>query len=66
MTCPVCGAQTRVYGSRTDAEGVYRRRRCLDPKCNYRFYTTEVQSTSLDFNTIEAARIRKYRKEKKL
>lgn len=42
MTCPVCGGKTRVLDSRSDCEGVYRRRKCVE--CGYSLYTTEYES----------------------
>lgn len=63
MTCPICGGKTGVYGSYSDVEAVYRRRKCLDPNCNHRFYTTELESGGLDFYRLEAERVSKYRKK---
>ena len=65
MTCPVCGGPTQVYATRADEEGVYRRRKCLDPTCNYRFHTSELESDGSDFCRLDADRISGYRKEKK-
>lgn len=40
MTCPVCGAETKVVDSRSIEDGTRRRRKCLE--CDYRFSTVEI------------------------
>ena len=39
MKCPVCGADTKVYDSRSYNDGIKRRRECLN--CERRFTTLE-------------------------
>lgn len=51
MTCPVCGGDTTVIGSRADCEGVYRRRKCRE--CDYKFHTTELESDGEDFERLQ-------------
>lgn len=42
MTCPVCGADTRIINSRCpDVDVVRRRRKCVE--CGYRFTTEEYE-----------------------
>ena len=41
MTCPACGADTKVCDSRNYNGGVRRRRECLE--CERRFTTLEVR-----------------------
>lgn len=41
MTCPVCGAETKVIDSRSEPDCVHRRRVCLD--CKYSFTTSEIE-----------------------
>ena len=40
MTCPVCGADTKVIDSRPIEDGTRRRRQCLE--CDHRFTTVEI------------------------
>lgn len=40
MTCPVCGAETKVVDSRSVEDGTRRKRKCLE--CDYRFSTVEI------------------------
>lgn len=40
MTCPVCGAKTRITDVRPQVDFNRRRRRCIE--CGYRFTTYEV------------------------
>lgn len=42
MTCPMCGERTHVHGSARECDVIYRRRKCL--KCNYAFYTEEIET----------------------
>ena len=53
MVCPKCGDDTSVIYSYRDNKGVYRRRKCLG--CDYRFYTTEVESDGVAFNRLNLA-----------
>ena len=39
MTCPVCGAKSRVVDCRGDCEVIYRKRLCTG--CKHIFYTVE-------------------------
>lgn len=39
MTCPMCGAETIVDGTRDMGDSVVRYRKCRE--CKYRFYTIE-------------------------
>lgn len=41
MTCPVCGAETKVVDSRSEPDCVYRRRVCVE--CKYSFTTSEIE-----------------------
>lgn len=50
MTCPICGADSRVIDSRADCEGVYRRRKCKE--CNHIFNTSEYESDSSAYNRL--------------
>lgn len=50
MTCPVCGGRSIVTDSRSDCEGVYRRRKCVE--CEHNFYTSEYESDSSSYNRI--------------
>ena len=50
MTCPICGGLSKVTDSRSDCEGVYRRRKCVE--CNHSFYTSEYESDSSSYNRI--------------
>ena len=52
MNCPVCGDKTTVLTSRRDCEGVYRDRLCKNPKCEHRFFTTELESDREDFDRV--------------
>lgn len=52
MTCPVCGGSSKVMATRSDCDGVYRRRRCNE--CNHIFYTTETDSDGIDIKRIES------------
>lgn len=63
MTCPVCGGQTTVEGSRPDCEAVYRRRRCND--CNHIFHTTEEESDGEDYIRLTRAAREKSRRKRK-
>ena len=61
MNCPVCGENTKVAGSKSDCDAIYRKRRCLS--CNYVFYTEEFESVN---NGIEYHRLlREYEKSLK-
>lgn len=60
MLCPVCGGSSRVTNSRSDCDGVYRRRRCKE--CDHLFYTTETDSDGSDLLRIEKL-IREERKK---
>jgi transcriptional regulator NrdR family protein len=42
MTCPICGGKTMVRDTKSDCEGVYRKRICLE--CNHKMYTAEYES----------------------
>ena len=59
MTCPICGAKTRVVDCRKDCETVVRRRKCTE--CGYIFYTEETESTSKVYRSVE----REYKKMRK-
>lgn len=50
MTCPVCGGDTKVAYCVRDCEGVYRRRKCIE--CEYKFYTTELESDGDRYNEL--------------
>ena len=39
MTCPICGAETKIFDSRKHIDYVRRRRVCSE--CGYRFTTEE-------------------------
>ena len=41
MTCPVCGAKTKVADSRSEPDCVHRRRVCVE--CKYSFTTIEIE-----------------------
>ena len=41
MTCPACGAKTKVIDSRSEPDCVHRRRQCI--KCKYGFTTSEIE-----------------------
>lgn len=41
MTCPVCGAKTKILDSRKRIDYVRRRRECVE--CGYRFTTEETE-----------------------
>lgn len=41
MKCPKCKDRTDVLETRTTSVAIRRRRRCLNPHCEYRFTTTE-------------------------
>lgn len=56
MNCPVCGSNTNVISSRRDCEGVYRARVCKSPKCEYRFFTTEIESDREDYDRVNRER----------
>jgi transcriptional regulator NrdR family protein len=45
MKCPACKADSKVIDSRDVADGAarYRRRECLNKKCNHRWTTQEVE-----------------------
>ena len=47
MTCPECGGESRVTDTRSDKEGVYRRRKCK--VCNRNFFTVEAVSSPNKF-----------------
>ena len=63
MNCPVCAGKTKVHYCLRDCEGVYRKRKCLE--CGYIFFTTEIESDSVDYKRVEQERIMRYKKEKK-
>ena len=42
MTCPVCGASTKVIDSAKEVDCVYRCRECTE--CGCRFYTEETET----------------------
>lgn len=43
MTCPICGAKTKVVDTQSpDCETIKRKRECLN--CYYRFFTVETES----------------------
>ena len=42
MTCPKCGGETTVCGSRPTEDSVHRKRRCLD--CDLVFATVEIDA----------------------
>lgn len=46
MTCPHCGGDTKVIGSRPQVDSVHRRRECLT--CKERFSTTEIDLQMYD------------------
>ena len=50
MNCPICGGKTKVIESRSDCEGVYRKRQCKE--CKYFIFTSELESDNEDFNRI--------------
>lgn len=52
MNCPVCGGGTVIRGSKTDCEGVHRRRVCVD--CKYVFYTSEYESDGEEFRRLRS------------
>ena len=64
MTCPVCGGDTTVVCTRSDCEGVYRRRECLT--CGHKFYTTELESGSDDFNRLDKIARAEYKERRKV
>ena len=41
MTCPMCGAETKVADSRSEPDCVHRRRVCVE--CKYSFTTSEIE-----------------------
>lgn len=47
MNCPVCGGSTKVFGSVSDCEGVYRYRKCKE--CAHTFFTSELESDGADY-----------------
>lgn len=47
MNCPICGEESRVIGSKSDCESVYRKRRCEG--CKHVFYTEEYESESNEY-----------------
>lgn len=44
MKCPLCKGDVKVVYTLSDAEGVYRKRRCL--KCGHIFYTSEIEDSA--------------------
>lgn len=42
IRCHLCGSGTMVEETRTNASGLRRRRRCMDPKCDGRLTTQEI------------------------
>ena len=52
MICPQCGADTEVLQKR----GVYRQRRCKNPKCGLEFETRENLITGIEFRRADTAR----------
>ena len=60
MTCPVCGGKTRVMDSRSDCEGVYRRRKCKE--CGYALYTSEIETDGEELKEIEREEKRERRR----
>lgn len=65
MTCPVCGGKVTVVNSVSDEEGVYRRRKCLDPECGHAFYTTEIESGNADYLELTAAKSRRSKEKRR-
>lgn len=51
MTCPVCGAETKVMCCRKDCESVVRRRKCVE--CGYVFYTQELEVDGATYSEME-------------
>lgn len=41
LCCPVCGFASRVYLKKDRIHAVNRRRRCVNPDCDYQFTTME-------------------------
>ena len=62
MVCPKCGGDTTVFSTRHDDNGVYRRRRCLNPACDFRFFTKETASDGAEWRRIQAERVNRERK----
>ena len=52
MLCPVCGGASRVMATRSDCDGVYRRRKCKE--CNHVFFTNETDSDGAELKRIES------------
>lgn len=54
MNCPICGGASGITVTRSDCEGVYRRRKCYE--CKHIFYTTEYESDGSRLYEIEKER----------
>lgn len=39
--CPKCGSMTLIVDSRTKMNGIWRRRKCENPECDYMIKTME-------------------------
>lgn len=49
MFCPVCGEKTKVIRIyEEDCETIRRIRECKNLRCNYQFYTVEVEDVFFD------------------
>lgn len=42
MTCPICGAKTKVADTYSDVDMVIRRRKCTE--CDHMFWTEEIET----------------------
>lgn len=61
MFCVNCGKKTCVKDSRTDKDGVLRRRVC--PGCGHTMYTLEIETDSKEFYERADAVMKAYKKE---
>ena len=61
MFCVNCGKKTSVKDSRTDNDGVLRRRTC--PKCGHTMYTLEIEIDSKEFYERTTPVMKAYKKE---
>lgn len=63
MECPECGGKTVVVNSRKYAGAVYRKRKCT--KCNYRFFSEEMEIDRKSNKELLINAMRPKRKSKK-
>lgn len=61
MFCVNCGKKTIVKDSRTDKDGVLRRRIC--PECERTMYTLEIEIDRKEFYERTASVMKAYKKE---